>query len=63
MTEDRSAEQYLVTNRARGRMVSHSASEIMVRNFPLLTSDEPPVRGGGDRGPSPLEYVLVALCA
>ena len=28
-----------------------------------IVSDEPPRRGGEDRGPTPLEYVLVALCA
>lgn len=60
---DERIEQYLVTNRARGRMLSPSAAEVVVRHFPALISDEPPVRGGGDRGPSPLEYVLVALCA
>lgn len=63
MTEDQGAEQYVVTNHARGRMLSHSAAEVTVRQFPPLVSDEPPARGGQDRGPSPLEYVLVALCA
>jgi hypothetical protein len=63
MTEDRAMQEYLVTNEARGRMLSQSAAEITVRHFPPLLSDEPPVRGGEDRGPSPLEYVLVALCA
>jgi len=63
MTDDRTTEEYVVTNRAGGRMLSRSAAEITVRHFPPLLSDEPPVRGGTDRGPSPLEYVLVALCA
>ncbi len=63
MSGDASADQYLVTNRARGRMLSHSASELVVRHFPPLIADEPERRGGSDRGPSPLEYVLVALCA
>jgi uncharacterized OsmC-like protein len=34
-----------------------------VRDFPPVISDEPPSRGGENRGPSPLEYILVALCA
>lgn len=56
-------EQYIVTNRARGKMIDHSGSEIYVRDFPPVISDEPPSRGGKDRGPSPLEYILAALCA
>ncbi len=63
MTDDPPTPHYLVTNRARGKMRSHSAAEVTVRNFPPLVSDEPPTRGGADQGPSPLEYVLVALCA
>ena len=54
---------YLVTNRASGRMLSHAAAEVQVRDFAPIISDEPPSRGGENRGPSPLEYVLVALCA
>lgn len=50
MTGDKSSEQHVVTNRARGRMLSHSASEILVRQFPPLISDEPPARGGEDKG-------------
>lgn len=56
-------ESYLVVNRARGKMVSPSAAAVTVRFFPPLISDEPPSRGGADRGPSPLEYLLIALCA
>lgn len=56
------AEDYVVVNRASGRMRSHAASEISVRDF-TVQSDEPPSRGGDDRAPTPLEYVLVALCA
>lgn len=63
MTDAEDSPQYIVTNRAHGRMLSDSASEITVRHFPPLVSDEPPTRGGEDRAPSPLEYVLVALCA
>jgi uncharacterized OsmC-like protein len=55
--------EYVVVNRASGRMLTHSAAEVSVRNFPPLVSDEPPSRGGEDRGPTPLELVLVALCA
>ena len=53
----------VVVNRARGEMLSHTASAVHVRDFPPLVSDEPPSRGGEDRGPTPLELVLVALCA
>ena len=53
----------VVVNRARGEMLSHTASAVRVRDFPPLVSDEPPSRGGEDRGPTPLELVLVALCA
>lgn len=63
MTEESDAAKYVVVNRARGKMLSHAAAEIFVRDFPPLISDEPPSRGGDDRGPSPLEYVLIALCA
>jgi uncharacterized OsmC-like protein len=54
---------YIVTNRARGRMLTHAAAEIRVRDFAPIISDEPPSRGGENRGPSPLEYILIALCA
>ena len=56
-------EEFIVTNRAAGRMLSPSAAKITVRHHPPLVSDEPPKRGGEDRGPTPLEYILVALCA
>jgi len=54
---------YIVTNRASGRMLTHAAAEIHVRDFAPIISDEPPSRGGENRGPSPLEYILGALCA
>ncbi len=54
---------YIVANRARGKMLTHAAAEIHVRDFPPIISDEPPSRGGEDRGPTPLEFMLVALCA
>lgn len=53
----------IVTNRARGEMLTHSAARIHIRDLPPVISDEPPTRGGDNRGPSPLEYVLAALCA
>jgi uncharacterized OsmC-like protein len=56
-------EEYIVTNRARGAMLSPAATAVQIRDFPPLISDEPPARGGENRGPSPLELVLAALCA
>lgn len=61
MTED--SKKHRVTNRAHGKMKDHAAVEVYVRDFPPVISDEPPSRGGHDQGPSPLEYILVALCA
>jgi hypothetical protein len=55
--------EYVVLHRVRGRMVTPCAAEVTVRDFPPIVSDEPPSRGGEDRGPTPLEFVLVALCA
>jgi uncharacterized OsmC-like protein len=55
--------QHIVVNRARGKMLTHAAAEVYVRDFPPVISDEPPARGGGNRGPTPLEFILVALCA
>lgn len=56
-------EDYIVTNRARGEMLSQAAVAVHIREFSPVVSDEPPSRGGDNRGPSPLEYVLVSLCA
>lgn len=53
----------IVVNRARGRMLTNTSAEIVVREHPPIVADEPPSRGGEDRGPTPLEFVLVALCA
>ncbi|MQA75482.1 MAG: hypothetical protein GEU88_14255 [Solirubrobacterales bacterium] len=53
----------LVTNRARGRMLTGTATELAVRDLVPVVSDEPPARGGDNRGPSPLELVLCSLCA
>lgn len=55
--------EHIVTNRANGKMIDHAAAEVFVRDFPPTISDEPPSRGGKNRGPSPLEYILIALCA
>jgi uncharacterized OsmC-like protein len=44
-------------------MLDRTACAIEVREFPPLVSDEPPSRGGGDRGQSPLELLLASLCA
>jgi uncharacterized OsmC-like protein len=52
-----------VLNKAHGKMRDHAATEVYVRNFAAVISDEPPSRGGNDSGPSPLEYMLVSLCA
>ncbi|MCK4898980.1 MAG: hypothetical protein KAS38_09390 [Anaerolineales bacterium] len=54
---------HLVTNRARGKMLDHAAAEVYVRDFPPVISDEPPSRGGNNRGATPLEHILIALCA
>jgi uncharacterized OsmC-like protein len=53
---------HIVVHHASGRMLTHAASEISVRDFTVV-ADEPPSRGGDDRAPTPLEYVLIALCA
>jgi uncharacterized OsmC-like protein len=59
----RDTQDFIVVNRASGKMLTHAAAEIYVRDFPPVISDEPPSRGGENRGPTPLEYILVALCA
>jgi uncharacterized OsmC-like protein len=53
----------VVVNRGHGTMLDHTGCEIQVRELAPLISDEPPARGGKDRGPSPLELVLCSLCA
>jgi len=44
-------------------MLTRAAAEVVVREHPPIVADEPPSRGGEDRGPTPLEFILVALCA
>ncbi|MGH2527184.1 MAG: OsmC family protein [Actinomycetota bacterium] len=61
--EKKDAADYIVVNRARGRMLSPTSAEIVVRDHAPIVADEPPARGGENRGPTPLEFVLVALCA
>ena len=63
MSETRTEPQALVTNKAHGKMRDRAATEVYVRDFPAVISDEPPSRDGNNAGPSPLEYMLVALCA
>ena len=63
MRQANQRKDYLVTNRVSGKMRSHAAAEMYVRDFPPVISDEPPSRGGENLGPSPLEYILLALCA
>ncbi|MEJ2554955.1 MAG: hypothetical protein P8186_01720 [Anaerolineae bacterium] len=63
MTDANEISRHIVTNRAQGKMLNHSASQISVRDFPPVISDEPPSRGGENQGPTPLEHILIALCA
>ena len=63
MARVREAEEYIVTNRAEAEMIDRTACAVHVRGFPPLVSDEPPSRGGQDRGQSPLELLLASLCA
>ncbi len=63
MARLREQEEYVVTNRAHAEMLDRTACAIHVRDFPALVSDEPPSRGGQDRGQSPLELLLASLCA
>ena len=53
----------LRTSRVHGVMIDHSSSEMHVRELPRIISDEKPSGGGKNRGASPLEYILIGLCA
>jgi uncharacterized OsmC-like protein len=55
--------QVHVTNKARGKMRSQTATEIYIRDFDVVLSDEPDKRGGTNTAPTPLEYLLLALIA
>jgi putative redox protein len=59
----RDTAEAVVVNRACGRMLTPTATQLRVRELEPLLSDEPPARGGESRGPSPLELVLCSLCA
>jgi uncharacterized OsmC-like protein len=63
MARVREAEEYIVINRTEAEMIDRTACAVHVRGFPPLVSDEPPSRGGQDRGQSPLELLLASLCA
>jgi len=52
-----------ITSRVHGVMQDHSSSTLYVRELPAYVADEKPSAGGQDRGASPLEYVLMGLCA
>jgi len=53
----------LRTSRVHGVMIDHTASQMQIRELPLVVSDEKPSGGGKNRGPSPLEFILSGLCA
>ena len=53
----------LITSRVHGVMLDHASSRMQVRELPPLIADEKPSGGGHNRGPSPVEYILVGLCA
>lgn len=63
MATPRAETEEVVLNQAGGRMLTATATELRVRDLEPVISDEPPVRGGDDRGPTPLELVLCSLCA
>ena len=45
------------------RLVSGVTCQALIRDFPPLVIDEPPVLGGTNAGPNPVELVLAALGA
>jgi len=53
---------FIVVHHVRGTMTSRTASTVAVRDFSIL-ADEPVEREGTNKGPTPLELVLVSLCA
>jgi len=55
--------KFLITNRAVGKMIDLAGTEIHVRDLEPFISDEKPDGFAQNRGPSPLEMVLGALCA
>jgi uncharacterized OsmC-like protein len=53
---DQASARFSVSSRGKGGL----HREVRVRDF-SLTVDEPPVLGGTDKGPNPVEYALAAL--
>ncbi len=53
----------LRTSRVHGMMLDHSSSIMHVRDLPPVIADEKPSGGGQNRGASPVEYILIGLCA
>jgi uncharacterized OsmC-like protein len=53
----------LGTSTVVGKMNDRKSSKLYVRDFEAYVSDEKPAGGGENRGPSPLEYILMGLCA
>lgn len=56
-------EEAVTVLRVEGRALDATGTELRARDLPHFTGDEPPARGGHDRGPTPLELVLGGLCA
>ena len=44
-------------------MIDRSAGRMQVRQLLPVVSDEKPSGGGKNRGPLPLEHILIGLCA
>ena len=53
----------LRTSRVHGVMLDHASSRLQARELPPVIADEKPSGGGQDRGPSPMELILMGLCA
>ncbi|MEP7199299.1 MAG: hypothetical protein ABI874_05720 [Chloroflexota bacterium] len=54
---------YIRRMSARGVWRGGRVNDIVVRDFPVLRSDEPAHNEGTNTGPTPLELTLSALCA
>jgi len=62
MTTEHNNAPEVVTTRVDAHMLDHAASRLQAREYAMM-SDEKPWNGGQNRGPSPLEYVLMGLGA